>query len=431
MASDGQAIRKAAILVRTLDAHTAETLLSQLAPAEAAAVREAVRTVGIVRDEEQAEVLTAFRRATSTARQSSVGGVELELSSDAEHPKQPVASQVPEARGKRFEFLEHAPVSTLATCLAREHAQTVAVVLSNLAPARAADVLAALPDCLQAEAIERLSSLGETDPESVAFVERELAAWLEDRTGQRDGRPRRDAISAIFAAADATSRAKLLAGLRIQKSPLAQGLLRECAGETTVPRRSPRHYTNGAAASKLPTVDNPDNFVNRRVQQPGIAKATAARASSHGRTAHAVRTDATSRQVESEVVATQAALNPPQITLPPFEFDDLIHLDGAALAEVLRQADANLLALSLSASRDELIDRICGAMPKPVARKFRRELTRLGPTLLSDVASAQAAVALLARKLLAKRQRERCIPPPTQRPRSFETQHPSLPRIAT
>jgi flagellar motor switch protein FliG len=73
------------------------------------------------------------------------------------------------------------------------------------------------------------------------------------------------------------------------------------------------------------------------------------------------------------------------------------------LSAVLRQVDADVLALALAGSHEELVDRICDQMPKRTAREFRRQLRRLGPTRLSDVEAAQRAVAQVAARQLAER----------------------------
>src|SRR5262249_20067574 len=123
------------------------------------------------------------------------------------------------AASKRFEFLESAPIPALVMHLAREHAQTIAVVLSHLAPARAAAVLAALPPKVQAETVERLSMLGDTDPECVSVLERELAAWAAKRDGARGGDARRrDTMAAILAAADVKSRNQILGNMKDHKA---------------------------------------------------------------------------------------------------------------------------------------------------------------------------------------------------------------------
>ena len=88
--------------------------------------------------------------------------------------------------------------------------------------------------------------------------------------------------------------------------------------------------------------------------------------------------------------------------MPKINFDDLAELDSRTLSAVLRQADANVLALALVGSREELVDRICEQMPKRTAREFRRQLRRLGPTRLSDVEGAQRAVAQIAARQLAE-----------------------------
>jgi flagellar motor switch protein FliG len=90
------------------------------------------------------------------------------------------------------------------------------------------------------------------------------------------------------------------------------------------------------------------------------------------------------------------------LSAPRVAFDDLIRLDSRTLSSILRQVDANVLALALAGSREELVDRICDQMPKRTARGSRRELRRLGPTRLSDVEAAQRAVAQIAGQQLAE-----------------------------
>jgi hypothetical protein len=87
---------------------------------------------------------------------------------------------------------------------------------------------------------------------------------------------------------------------------------------------------------------------------------------------------------------------------PPIrlQFDDLIHLESRTLAAVLREVNLNLLVLALAGSKEELIRRVCGQMPKRTARILRREMRRMGPTRLSDVEAAQHAVSLIAAKQL-------------------------------
>jgi flagellar motor switch protein FliG len=258
----------------------------------------------------------------------------------------------------RFDFLENAPTHALVPHLAREHAQTIAVVLSHLPPERAAAVLAALPQKVQAETVERLSTLGETDPECVTVLKRELESWAAKRDGARnDHGRRRDMMAAILAAADAKSRGQILSNMKDHKAAVAKQFSPQNEGRpmVKVAPAKPQAATVSVRAGEAP------------VRQPSLAPVP---------------------RVE--------------VRLPRIEFDDLAQLDSRALSALLRQVEPNVLALALAGSREELVDRICEQMPKRTGREFRRQLRRLGPTRLSDVEGAQRAVAQIAARQLAE-----------------------------
>jgi flagellar motor switch protein FliG len=359
-------LRKAAVLLRSLDADTAAVMLGHLSAEEAATIRAAMRAVGQVETGEQADVVAELRGARPTKQYTSkAGDVELAFSSpfsSESHGRGAAFSPVNEGvltNPKRLDFLENAPTQALVRYLAREHAQTIAVVLSHLAPERAAAVLAELPHKVQAETVERLSSLGETDPECVSVLKHELETWAAERDGMRTGNGgRRDTMAAILAAADAKSRGQILSNMKDHKAALANQF--EPQRAERVPARAP------------------------------VAKPQASSQRVHG----AIKT------IGESSVAPVPRVEP---RLPRVDFDDLAELDARTLSAVLRQVDANVLALALAGSRDELVERICEQMPKRTAREFRRQLRRLGPTRLSDVEGAQRAVAQIAARQLAER----------------------------
>jgi flagellar motor switch protein FliG len=339
-----------------------------------------MRAVGPVESDEQAEVMAELRGdrvAKSAAKNAAApAAVELELSSSfannvyREESVSANVAPVAAVVAKRFEFLESAPVSALVTHLAREHAQTIAVVLSHLPPERAAAVLAALPPKVQSETVERLSMLGDTDPECVGVVERELEAWAAKRGGARgvaDSR-RRDTMAAILAAADVKSRNQILSSMKDHKAAVA--------GQFTTPRTEPRTIIQTRV---------PKSQIKRPVQRAIPPRAV----------------PVTPVAPMAPRVTTPPAV--PELQLPRIGFDDLTRLDARMLSAVLRQVDADVLALALAGSHDELVDRICDQMPKQTAREFRRQLRKLGPTRLSDVEDAQRAIALVAARMLAER----------------------------
>jgi flagellar motor switch protein FliG len=349
-------LRKAAVLLRSLDADTAAVMLGRLSTDEAAKIRGAMRAVGQVATSEQADVMAELRGARPAAAASSAGDVELSLStsySDESYGEAVATS------ARRFEFLETAPTHALVLHLAREHAQTIAVVLSHLPPERAAAVLAALPQKVQAETVERLSTLGETDPECLSVLKRELETWASERDLLRNGNGRRrDTMAAILAAADSKSRSHILSNMKDHKSALA---------EQFSPGRAERLAVNAPLAKPQASIPRVLSAAKQARQLP------------------------------------TTSVRPPEVSLPRIDFDNLVELDARTLSAVLRQVDANVLALALAGSRDELVERICEQMPKRTAREFRRQLRRLGPTRLSDVEGAQQAVAKIAARQLAER----------------------------
>jgi flagellar motor switch protein FliG len=366
-------LRKAAVFIRSLDSETASTLLAQLSPGEAQALRAAIRSIGPLDPEEQADVLAEFRSSRPLATETASDGVELKLSTVGANtpPCEPVSTQSSVVAAKRFEFLERAPIDALVPYLAREHAQTIAVVLSHLPPRRAADVLAGLPDKLQADTVERLAALGETDPESVVVLEKELAAWLASRTqGISADLQATNAAASILAATDALTRSEIVKNLRTRNAALAN-------------RFEP-------------------SITSRSEGRPRTAEVSAQAAACADRLARGVPASTYKRVSSPSSSPPYPRTSPPRPQrLPHFPFDDLIRLDNRELAAVLSEVDSNVLVLALAGSTDALVDRVCRQMSSRTARSFRRLLRKLGPTRLSDVESAQRAVAEVAARRLA------------------------------
>src|SRR6185295_1621485 len=192
-----QGRRKAAILLASLDRHEAEALLAQMPAEQADAVREAIGNLGEIDPEEQHEVLEEFFRIGPLVPDREPSGLalddptvaQLSISAAPADSAQRHSSSfnVREEAVPTFRLLEDAPIKTLAGLLEREQPQTIAVVLSHLAPGRAAELLAGLPSLLQAEVARRLVDLEETNADVLREVERGLEAWFSEQSlnGQR------------------------------------------------------------------------------------------------------------------------------------------------------------------------------------------------------------------------------------------------------
>jgi flagellar motor switch protein FliG len=221
-------LRKAAILVASLDRDHAESLIRQMSPLQAEALRQAVDGLGEIDPLEQNEVLEEFFRIGPLMPDKQPSGIEL----DRGLPDQLAISSPPGPTQSResdsgpaavpFRFLHEASVQSLSPFLEREHPQTIAVVISNLPSDRAADILAGLPADLQIEVARRLVDLDETDPEILREVERGLESWLCEQV--RSNRRRTAGLTAlqnILGAASPRTKQHILANLASHDRALA------------------------------------------------------------------------------------------------------------------------------------------------------------------------------------------------------------------
>src|SRR5690606_38548291 len=72
----------------------------------------------------------------------------------------------------------------LATLVADEHPQAIAVLLLQLEPETAAQVLAGLPEEVQAPVVQRVARLGPIAPEALGVLEELLTARIERMHGR-------------------------------------------------------------------------------------------------------------------------------------------------------------------------------------------------------------------------------------------------------
>jgi len=374
-------VRKAAILVSSLEPELAQSIERQFAPEQMALVRRAMDSLAEVGSEERAAVIDEFFATrdggvaaermelddtsmapatdTSSLDSYSAGGVEwaggtsdlrshLGMMSSTEPLCETVGS-----RTKPFHFLAGADCQSLVPFLRGERPQTVAVVLSYLSEERAAQVMGKLPVPQQIEVMERLADLDETDAESLGVVERELETWLEEqhRRHQRQAAGLA-AVRGILSRISAADEQAIVQGLRTKQSPLA-------------------HAVAGGA---MPTFDS-------TLEQP----------------------------VETHL-AVDSRSTPPDVIrrdMPAIEISwaDMAHLDSASWAEVVREADPTLVVLALAGASDELFSRATRYLEKHDADALAHERSHLGPTRLSDMSIAQEELAALA-ATLRRRKRE-------------------------
>jgi flagellar motor switch protein FliG len=234
-------IRKAAILVASLDRAVADRLLEQLGPQYAALVRQAVTAVDEIDAQERRRVIDEFRRIGSLVPDKCPPGIDLDgalapqlahASSSAsnttgslEQTALPAAPAAPTDDDAPFSFLREAAEEQLFELLGDERPQTIALVLSQLPPERAGAVLTRLDPPLQVEVVRRLAELDRSDAETLRGVEQALLARLSRQFAiERKHAAGPESIAKILAACDGRAAASILDNLAEHDKPLAERL---------------------------------------------------------------------------------------------------------------------------------------------------------------------------------------------------------------
>ena len=174
-----EGLRKAAILMVTLDTDTASAIMSHLDPESVEKLTLSIARLEKVNADEQDAVIQEFL-AVGVARQYiERGGIEyatelLERSLSPDQAKQIIQQVQLSLQSTPFAFLKKTSSEALATFLVDEHPQTIALVLAHLLPRQASELLQSLPASKQLEVTRRIANMEQTSPEVIREVERGL-----------------------------------------------------------------------------------------------------------------------------------------------------------------------------------------------------------------------------------------------------------------
>jgi len=183
-------VRKAAIFLLSLDKPLAAEVLSQLPKPQVELVSlEIARIEGVTKDQ-QMSVITEFTDLSGDRVEIERGGLDFadellkqSLGNDGagqiiENVRQSMSS-VP------FGFLANAGSENLLTFISEEHPQTIALIMSHLPAAMAAEVLGGLSSAKQLEVVRRIANMEQTSPEVVRDVEISLEGRMRSTFNQQ------------------------------------------------------------------------------------------------------------------------------------------------------------------------------------------------------------------------------------------------------
>lgn len=361
------AVRKAAILIDSLEEGAADRLLAHLTPEQAARVRQARQHLGPVPAAERERIIEDFLNLNplvAGAHVDPAAGVEMDASlvaRIADAAPSDLALEPPEAAPAPFAFLQTVAAETIARCLSDEHPQTISLVLAHLPAQRAAAVLKELAAELQSEVLRRLARLEPPEPALVSELEQELErAWLT-RLHLTSGIPTGlAAVEAILDASSSTTRSELWER----------------------PARADQHLARPA--------ENPHGLAPRPTAETSLEEEPLGAV---------LRLPARSSAEDSDPAPRRTAAPAFAPVRRGVEFEDLFALDDDALARVFRAAEPQIALLALAGASPDMARRILGRVSSAQARQLERQIERLGPIRLQDMARAQRHLAELAWQL--------------------------------
>lgn len=178
-------VERAAVLMMLVGEEEAAAILQKLEPEEVRQLGKAMFTVADVSEVEVEHVLDDF---VSHARERTAIGFDprpkiegmMNKALGPEKADSVLARITPAEAACAIDLLDWLDAGEIASLIETEHPQIAAVLIANLDPAIAAQVLETLPEHLQPQILHRVARLGPITPEAIET----LKAALASRVGQ-------------------------------------------------------------------------------------------------------------------------------------------------------------------------------------------------------------------------------------------------------
>ncbi len=182
-------LRKAAILLVSLETEVAAAILSHMEREDIERISMEIARLGEVPGEQRIRVIEEFYQTNLARRYIEEGGIDyaralLEKSLPPEDAASIMEGLEQSIQMTPFHFLQKAEAASLVTFVQDEHPQTIALILTHLQPKQASEVLAALQPKKQIEVVKRVARMGQTTPEAIRQVEKGLESKLSSIVSQ-------------------------------------------------------------------------------------------------------------------------------------------------------------------------------------------------------------------------------------------------------
>ena len=232
MATELTGVRKAAILLLSLDQDQAAEILKRLPRDAVEEVSREIASMHEVPTDSRRNVFNEFYSVALANNYVGEGGLEyakalLKKSLSEEDAKKVISQVTSQVQTTPFSFLQKAESENLLTFIQDEHPQTIALILAHLPSQKASEILVGLPSQKQIEVVKRVANMEQTNPEVIKEVEQGLAHRLSDivsQTFEKAGGV--DTVAEILNLADRSTEKGIMEGLEAEDPDLVEQIRR-------------------------------------------------------------------------------------------------------------------------------------------------------------------------------------------------------------
>jgi flagellar motor switch protein FliG len=174
---------KVAILMIALGQDATAEVMKYLSELEVEGIAESIAGLEVVTTEQEDEVLEEFEQLLVAGKYVSQGGMDFARGAleKALGPRQAQAllDRVTSTTSSGFYMLRNVDPNQIIPYIAKEHPQTISLILTQLDPGQAAGVMNGLPEELQADVSFRIAGMENISPQVLRELEDALAQDLQ------------------------------------------------------------------------------------------------------------------------------------------------------------------------------------------------------------------------------------------------------------
>lgn len=182
-------LQKAAVLLITLGPEKSASIFKHLKEEEIEELTLEIANTRNITPQMKDDVVAEFYQICLAQQYIAEGGINyakelLEKSFGSEKAMDVIGKLTASLQVKPFEFVRKTDATQLLNFIQDEHPQTIALILSYLAPAQSALIISALPPDRQADVAKRIAVMDRTSPDVIKEVEKVLESKLASLVNQ-------------------------------------------------------------------------------------------------------------------------------------------------------------------------------------------------------------------------------------------------------